>query len=65
MKEYVKMKKIIKNFTEKNIVIFNNDDTLKSIFNKTKFKTLHMGSNLLTTPFLSKTIPYITKPKWF
>ncbi len=45
MKEYVKMKKrLSKNFTEKNIVIFNNDDSiLKSIFNKTKFKTLKYG----------------------
>tara|TARA_B100001248_G_C27386668_1_gene460033 strand:+ start:106 stop:1494 length:1389 start_codon:yes stop_codon:yes gene_type:complete len=45
MQKYIKMKKrLSKNFTEKNTVIFNVDDEiLMSIFNKTELKTLTYG----------------------
>ena len=45
MQEYIRMKKrLTKNFTEKNTVIFNVDDKiLMSIFNETKFNTLTYG----------------------
>ena len=56
MKEYVRMKKrLSKNFTDQNTVIFNSDDEiLMSIFNKTKFKTRTYGIKSLNHTFFVK-----------
>ena len=57
-------KRLSKNFTEKNTVIFNNDDKiLMSIFKKTKFKTHTYGIKNLDHTFISKIILYIIKPQ--
>ena len=56
MKEYINMKKrLVKNFTNKNLVVFNeDDDILKSIFNDSKHKTLTYGLNSLEHNFYIK-----------
>ena len=56
MEQYIEMKKrLSKNFTEKNTVIFNeDDDTLMSIFNNAKFKTRTYGIKSLNHTFYIK-----------
>ena len=56
MQEYIKMKKrLSKNFTGKNTIIFNGDDEiLMSIFNESKFNTLTFGIKSFDHTFIIK-----------